>query len=171
MLIYSIIVLLITAVVVYLFFSILKSVYHPIVPQTLARRIHSDECCICLENVRYETQASCGHIFCGDCILALWNRTRNDAVLCPLCRNPISILFPNFKDQVSSDDSEANSVLENIDRYNVEHSTDISSVTHYARFYRSYLKRLFYYTKCCQTCLACKMHLGRLSCCSSYSLV
>lgn len=129
MFLYSIVVFFITTFVVYLFFSILKSFYHPVAPQTLSRRIHADECCICLENVKHETQASCGHVFCGDCIVELWNRNRNEAVLCPLCRNPITILFPNFREQVSGDDSEVNSVLDNIDRYNVHHSKDTSSVT------------------------------------------
>lgn len=127
MILTSIVVFIITSFAVYLFLSILKSIYHPVARTNLARRIHADECSICLENVRHETQASCGHVFCGECILAICERSRSDAK-CPLCRNPITILFPNFKENMNQDDAEAKSVLEKIDRFNVAHSTDVISV-------------------------------------------
>jgi hypothetical protein len=127
MILTSIVVFIITSFAVYLFLSIIKSFYHPVAPQTQARRIHADECSICLENVRHETQASCGHVFCGECILAICERSRRDSK-CPLCRNPITILFPNFKENMNQEDGEAKSVLEKIDRFNVMHSTDATSV-------------------------------------------
>ena len=57
------------------------------------------QCPICLADARLAVETNCGHLFCGGCISTYWSTqhpTRLTAMLCPCCRQPVSILFPQF---------------------------------------------------------------------------
>ena len=54
-------------------------------------------CSICLaEPKEHEVSSTCGHSFCSDCILSLYQHN-NDQIKCPLCRQGISLLFRLFQ--------------------------------------------------------------------------
>jgi len=39
---------------------------------------------------------SCGHAFCGPCLLTLWNRNKEIPISCPIDRSTVSILIPSY---------------------------------------------------------------------------
>lgn len=89
----------------------------------MAERISDGSCCICLELIQNETQASCGHCFCAGCILELWNINGQMTASCPLCRLPINMLYPNFRDDGTD---ELKNDLTGIHRYNTLHGANRS---------------------------------------------
>ncbi len=53
-------------------------------------------CSICLaEPKEHEVSSTCGHSFCSECILSLYQHN-NEQIKCPLCRQGISLLFRLF---------------------------------------------------------------------------
>jgi len=57
------------------------------------------QCPICLMDARLAVETNCGHLFCGGCLSTYWTTqhpTRLTAMQCPYCRQPVSILFPQF---------------------------------------------------------------------------
>ena len=57
------------------------------------------QCPICLSDARLAVETNCGHLFCGGCISTYWTTqhpTRLQAMSCPCCRQPVSVLFPQF---------------------------------------------------------------------------
>ncbi len=70
--------------------------------QSQSRRIGSEQyspsclmfsCPICMEHIKDELQANCGHIYCAGCITALWTSRAYAQLDCPYCRRLITILF------------------------------------------------------------------------------
>jgi hypothetical protein len=92
-------------------------------------RFDEGECCLCLDEIHYEAQAVCGHLYCGElhsayCIFAVWDHSHSK-LSCPMCRSPISILFPNFEDN----DQESSQAMLAISRYNYCYSDEARTVT------------------------------------------
>ena len=57
------------------------------------------QCPICLMDARLAVETNCGHLFCGGCLSTYWTTqhpTRLSAFQCPYCRQPVSVLFPQF---------------------------------------------------------------------------
>ena len=65
---------------------------------------HVDTCPICLDTLSYPVQTNCGHVFCGSCMLAMWdhNNWLMDPMPCPMCRQTITLIFLNFNEQETS---------------------------------------------------------------------
>jgi hypothetical protein len=87
-------------------------------------RFDETECSMCLEEIKSETQASCGHCFCGKaksagCILSVWEH-RGGKINCPMCRRPVPLLYPNFEES----DEESSKLMLEISRYNCFFSSD-----------------------------------------------
>lgn len=63
------------------------------------------QCPICLVDARLAVETNCGHLFCGGCISTYWTSqhpTRISPMLCPCCRQSVSVLFPQFtNDEIS----------------------------------------------------------------------
>mmetsp|Transcript_27608 Transcript_27608/g.49800 ORF Transcript_27608/g.49800 Transcript_27608/m.49800 type:complete len:220 (+) Transcript_27608:552-1211(+) len=76
-------------------------------------RYNETECILCLDEIQNEVQATCGHLFCARCILAVWEHN-NAKLACPTCRGPIAILFANFEES----DSESTHAMLEVSRYN-----------------------------------------------------
>ncbi|KAH3732208.1 RING finger protein 170-like [Pelomyxa schiedti] len=54
------------------------------------------ECAVCLGEVRFPAFTSCGHWFCSECILSVWERgDTSQPVLCPMDRAKVSSLVPS----------------------------------------------------------------------------
>jgi len=55
---------------------------------------YSDErCSICLDQAQYPVQTCCGHLFCANCILKLWESENEQQLKCPNCRRLITLFF------------------------------------------------------------------------------
>eukprot|EP00826_Nyctotherus_ovalis_P035982 TRINITY_DN3143_c0_g3_i1.p3 TRINITY_DN3143_c0_g3~~TRINITY_DN3143_c0_g3_i1.p3 ORF type:complete len:121 (-),score=11.78 TRINITY_DN3143_c0_g3_i1:342-704(-) len=63
--------------------------------QTLEKpAAYSDErCVICLGQIQYPIQTCCGHVFCANCILRMWESENHRQLSCPLCRRTITLFF------------------------------------------------------------------------------
>lgn len=75
---------------------ILRLYFTSVPEENKPRKIEHDECPICIEVYDNETLLTCGHAFCGRCILDYLSRFSSNAT-CPLCRNNITKLFVNFE--------------------------------------------------------------------------
>ena len=52
------------------------------------------ECSICLDQPKkLEVSATCGHSFCGGCLMDIFERDRASKITCPLCRKEITTIF------------------------------------------------------------------------------
>ena len=53
-----------------------------------------DDCAICLDAVAFPISTNCGHTFCGGCLVAYFEHSRNarGLVTCPMCRREITLL-------------------------------------------------------------------------------
>jgi len=57
-------------------------------------------CPVCLTDTKFRTTTNCGHVFCAPCIVTYWRYGRwLGAVNCPVCRQQVTILFPNFSEE------------------------------------------------------------------------
>uniref|UniRef100_UPI00358E6682 E3 ubiquitin-protein ligase RNF170-like isoform X2 n=1 Tax=Myxine glutinosa TaxID=7769 RepID=UPI00358E6682 len=64
----------------------------------------TDTCPICLQDPTGPVETSCGHIFCGACLVTYW-RTGSwlEPVRCPVCRSPVSLLIPLYEQESNTD--------------------------------------------------------------------
>lgn len=67
-------------------------------PVEVHPRFGQGACSICLQPKRYEVSATCGHSFCGRCIIQLYERW-NDRIQCPLCRRVMTTMFRGFDER------------------------------------------------------------------------
>ncbi|XP_018014974.1 E3 ubiquitin-protein ligase RNF170 [Hyalella azteca] len=95
------------------------------------------ECPVCLDKVRFGAETNCGHLFCGDCILRVWeeNVNRTACIACPCCRQDVKMLLSCHSSAESSATSRA--VIEEREHnkqrladYNRLHSHDASYWDH-----------------------------------------
>ena len=61
-------------------------------------RVATEDCPICLDPIKWGLMTSCGHNFCGDCILEVW-RTRTAAIPCPMCRQKVTDMEPYLSEE------------------------------------------------------------------------
>ncbi|XP_069794618.1 E3 ubiquitin-protein ligase RNF170-like isoform X2 [Narcine bancroftii] len=56
---------------------------------------HGDlQCPICLQVPTFPVETSCGHLFCGSCLIEYWRHgSWLGPVSCPLCRQKVSLLY------------------------------------------------------------------------------
>ncbi len=54
---------------------------------------HRNRCAICMEPIKFEVEAPCGHVFCAQCIVLLWGSKHHRQLRCPYCRREVPILF------------------------------------------------------------------------------
>eukprot|EP00013_Stygamoeba_regulata_P026001 CAMPEP_0177650408 /NCGR_PEP_ID=MMETSP0447-20121125/11925_1 /TAXON_ID=0 /ORGANISM="Stygamoeba regulata, Strain BSH-02190019" /LENGTH=222 /DNA_ID=CAMNT_0019153273 /DNA_START=161 /DNA_END=829 /DNA_ORIENTATION=+ len=53
-------------------------------------------CPICLEVLDHAVETSCGHAFCGQCLIQTWESGNTSrVVLCPLDRQPVTMIIPS----------------------------------------------------------------------------
>ncbi|XP_044539792.1 E3 ubiquitin-protein ligase RNF170-like [Gracilinanus agilis] len=63
-------------------------------------------CPICLHHASLPIETNCGHLFCGNCLIAYWRYgSWLGMVSCPICRQTVTLLFPVFAEDVHSGDS------------------------------------------------------------------
>ncbi|EDV23326.1 E3 ubiquitin-protein ligase RNF170 [Trichoplax sp. H2] len=61
-------------------------------------------CPICILDPRAPVETNCGHIFCAECIITYWKHgSWLGPMNCPICRQEITILFPNYEDGQETD--------------------------------------------------------------------
>ncbi|PIN18994.1 hypothetical protein CDL12_08332 [Handroanthus impetiginosus] len=83
-----------------------------------------DYCPICFGDFTVPCKANCGHWFCGNCILQLWEyRSRPRPCKCPLCSSAIYKLVPQVS-AVDKTEVEIVDVLANIEQYNHLYADD-----------------------------------------------
>lgn len=91
-------------------------------PENLERTAPlTENCPVCLDTITYPLQTNCGHLFCGSCILALWDY--HDWLIspmsCPMCRQTITLLFLNFNEhEIESVGNERPQLTSKISEYN-----------------------------------------------------
>ncbi|KAA8545506.1 hypothetical protein F0562_020290 [Nyssa sinensis] len=78
-----------------------------------------DDCCpICFGNFTIPCKTSCGHWFCGNCILQYWNYgAALQRCKCPICTSLINKLTPEASLTLRQEE-EVIEVLKNVKRYN-----------------------------------------------------
>ncbi|XP_075218033.1 E3 ubiquitin-protein ligase RNF170-like isoform X2 [Lycorma delicatula] len=73
---------------------------------------NGQQCVICLNEQRLAVETSCGHVYCGLCLRQLYDHLNYRLLLCPICRQPVTIIFIYFTDserEAGSDDDIAES--------------------------------------------------------------
>ncbi|XP_030852177.1 E3 ubiquitin-protein ligase RNF170-like [Strongylocentrotus purpuratus] len=56
-------------------------------------------CPICLDEKECAAETNCGHVFCGNCLIAYWRHgTWLGAISCPVCRQMVTIILPVFQE-------------------------------------------------------------------------
>lgn len=88
-----------------------------------------NQCPVCLNDIAYEVETNCGHIFCCKCWLAY--RAHGSflgAVRCPVCRQQVTILFQCFTENElnptsgSEEEPELGTFIREINSYNRRYS-------------------------------------------------
>ncbi|XP_054764588.2 E3 ubiquitin-protein ligase RNF170-like [Lytechinus pictus] len=75
-------------------------------------------CPICLEEKECAAETNCGHVFCGNCLIAYWRHgTWLGAISCPVCRQMVTIILPVFQ-QDEQNSGEGRRILAEIRDYN-----------------------------------------------------
>jgi RING finger protein 170 len=83
-------------------------------------RINADSCCICFGEINREVNATCGHIFCGKCLVDFWESKNKIKLKCPLCRRDINMIIVNFSPyEASYGDPVTRKVIQSIKYYNI----------------------------------------------------
>eukprot|EP01111_Echinosteliopsis_oligospora_P018718 TRINITY_DN873_c0_g1_i1.p1 TRINITY_DN873_c0_g1~~TRINITY_DN873_c0_g1_i1.p1 ORF type:complete len:189 (+),score=7.26 TRINITY_DN873_c0_g1_i1:61-627(+) len=55
------------------------------------------ECPICLSPFSHACTTSCGHCFCGSCLLDYWQKQgKSQKLKCPIDRREVSMIIPNY---------------------------------------------------------------------------
>jgi len=91
----------------------------------ISPKIDTDHCSICCCDIDKEVLSSCGHIFCGNCLIKFWeSKKKMEKISCPLCRRDINVLVPSFVSKGSnSKNQEHKSVVDSINHYNISCSS------------------------------------------------
>lgn len=82
---------------------------------------------MCLGPIVYPVETNCGHIFCGECVLAYWRADRwPRACRCPVCRREVTILLSDARYERNQ---HYNELTNQIRDYNVRMSGQWRSVS------------------------------------------
>ena len=56
-----------------------------------------ETCPICLNSHQLAVETNCGHLYCGNCLRTyIYIESIMSPVSCPMCRQPVTMLFPCF---------------------------------------------------------------------------
>lgn len=89
-------------------------------PQEQVQRISAESCCICFGEIDKEVNATCGHIFCGKCLVDFWESKNKCKLKCPLCRRDINMIIINFSPyEASYGDPVTRNIIKSIKYYNI----------------------------------------------------
>lgn len=98
-------------------------------PVEITPRVYSDYCSICYGDIRREVSSTCGHIFCGKCLIEFWESRNKNRLQCPLCRRDINMMIINFsKYDVPSGDTEAKKIIRSVRYYNAVFSNQSRTI-------------------------------------------
>ncbi|CAH2293493.1 E3 ubiquitin- ligase RNF170 isoform X1 [Pelobates cultripes] len=80
-------------------------------------QFYSDMSCpVCLQQATLPVETNCGHLFCGQCIIAYWRYgTWLGAISCPICRQTVTLLFPMFE---VGEQQDAQQLFQEVNSYN-----------------------------------------------------
>jgi len=96
---------------------------------SVAPKIDAEHCAICYCDIEKEVKSSCGHVFCGDCLMKFWHSKKKEKMCCPLCRSEMNLLIPNFNTHdVCPKDQQTQEIVQNITRYNISCSSCPSTI-------------------------------------------
>lgn len=86
-------------------------------PATPRHQFYSDMSCpVCLQQATFPVETNCGHLFCGQCVIAYWRYgTWLGAISCPICRQTVTLLFPMFQ---VNEQQEAQQLFQEVISYN-----------------------------------------------------
>jgi len=94
-------------------------------------KIDTDHCSICYCDIDKEVVSSCGHVFCGDCLIKFWqSKKKIEKIACPLCRRDVNVIVPTFAVSGCSNSQEYKSVVESINHYNISCSSCPTTILH-----------------------------------------
>jgi len=97
--------------------------------QEAVQRIGAENCCICFGDINREVSSTCGHIFCGKCLIEFWESKNKNKLQCPLCRRDINMIIINFStSDVPPTDVETKKVIRDIKFYNKCFSTHTRTI-------------------------------------------
>jgi len=72
--------------------------------QASSRNNHSNplgfddvQCPICLDIMKCACETSCGHYFCGSCLLSFWNQSGSGQKICPMDRSIVATVIPSVR--------------------------------------------------------------------------
>lgn len=132
---WSIVIILVWAVLAALWFRVVKPYFRreerlvrtSIVPaeQAEAEQYEDNECCICTASPkRFRVVATCAHSFCADCFFQLYHARHETQVECPLCRKQVIAIFKAFDDPEPA--AKVAEVRQHIREYNQKFGDDRS---------------------------------------------
>ncbi|XP_015791981.1 E3 ubiquitin-protein ligase RNF170 [Tetranychus urticae] len=79
-------------------------------------------CPVCLNEPVHPVETNCGHLFCGKCLTVYWRHGRwLGPVLCPVCRQQVSLIlrcFPESNNLTAEESNEVQNLLRDIHEYN-----------------------------------------------------
>ncbi|XP_071511312.1 E3 ubiquitin-protein ligase RNF170-like [Diadema antillarum] len=75
-------------------------------PTVPTQRYNVDAACpICLQEKECAAETNCGHVFCGNCLIAYWRHgTWLGAISCPVCRQRVTMILPIFQEGEENSD-------------------------------------------------------------------
>lgn len=107
------------------------------------------QCPICLGEPRFATETNCGHMFCGECMVAYWRHgTWLGAVRCPVCRQQVTILLQCYTEAEQNsteaeDVEERHKLNEEVNNYNRRFSGEPRPILDYIRDLPTLLRHLW----------------------------
>lgn len=79
-------------------------------------------CPVCLNDPVHPVETNCGHLFCGKCLIVYWRHgSWLGPVLCPVCRQQVSLILQCFRieNDISTEESnEIQNLLREVHEYN-----------------------------------------------------
>ena len=82
---------------------------------------HSETCPICLDTISYPVKTNCGHLYCGACVLQVWDNESwlMSPMKCPMCRQAITLIFFHLdRTEAQNVVNEQPTLLRKVNEYN-----------------------------------------------------
>ena len=119
--------------------------------------VATEDCPVCLDPIKMGLITSCGHKFCGGCILKVWRTSarscrcpiwpvHSSAVSCPMCRQKVMEMVPYLSEEERSTKEPRkvelrSRILEEAERYKRE-LQDIPNTTERQRLIEEHIRNL-----------------------------